>query len=154
MVGKYRGYNPAVNPNIPVEFSTASFRIGHPLIVDNYPMRDRSYKIYTTFPLSEVFFNPGFMTSGRISDVFRGLSRNHIKEKSEEIVNSVRNLLVLDPGNREIKLDLFSLNLQRARDHGLGSYNTVRQAFGLPRVQTFEQIVKDTFRASKLRFVY
>ena len=59
------------------------------------------------------------------------------------MVNSVRNLLVLDPQNRELKLDLYSLNIQRARDHGLGSYNNVRVAVGLPRLINFGQIISD-----------
>ena len=43
VVGRYGGYNPNVNPNIPVEFSTGTFRIGHSLLVENYPMVDRFY---------------------------------------------------------------------------------------------------------------
>ena len=34
IVGPYRGYRSNLNPNIPVEFSTAAFRIGHSLLVD------------------------------------------------------------------------------------------------------------------------
>ena len=33
-----------------------------------------------------------------------------------------------------------AVNMQRARDHGLPDYNTIRAAFGLPRLSGFEQL--------------
>ena len=39
------------------------------------------------------------------------------------MIDELRNLLIDDPGFREVKLDLFSLNIQRSRDHGLPTYN-------------------------------
>lgn len=73
-----------------------------------------------------------------------------------QLVDDVRNLLVLDPNNREVKLDLFSLNIQRGRDHGLPSYNAARVAFGLPKISTFEELLKaeEIALAKKLKAVY
>lgn len=70
-----------------------------------------------------------------------------MKEKSPGMVDELRNLLVLDPTQREIKLDLFSLNLQRGRDHGLPSYNQAREAYGLRKVSTFEELIQDAEKA-------
>ncbi|KAK3607885.1 hypothetical protein CHS0354_036707 [Potamilus streckersoni] len=36
--------------------------------------------------------------------------------------------------------DLVAINIQRARDHGLPDYNTVREAYGLPRRHAWEEI--------------
>jgi hypothetical protein len=64
--------------------------------------------------------------------------------------------LVLDPSHREVKLDLFSLNIQRGRDHGLPTYNAARAAFGFPKINTFEEILPsgNVSLAKKLKNVY
>ncbi len=36
--------------------------------------------------------------------------------------------------------DLMALNIQRGRDHGLPDYNTVREAYGLDRIEKFTDI--------------
>ena len=46
------------------------------------------------------------------------------------MIDDMRN--VLFPVGRTDGLDLASMNIQRGRDHGLPSYNKVRQYFGLP----------------------
>ena len=39
--------------------------------------------------------------------------------------------------------DLFAINTDRNRDHGAADYNSLRVAFGLNRLSTFEQIFDD-----------
>ena len=36
--------------------------------------------------------------------------------------------------------DLMAINMQRARDHGLPDFNTARAAYGLPRLNSFEEL--------------
>ena len=35
---------------------------------------------------------------------------------------------------------MIAINIQRARDHGLPDYNSVREAFGLPRMTSWDDI--------------
>ena len=49
---------------------------------------------------------------------------------------------------------MFSLNIQRSRDHGLPSYNEAREAYGLRKHQSFNEIVRDQQKAEILRNVY
>ena len=37
-----------------------------------------------------------------------------------------------------------ALNIQRGRDHGVSDYNTVRAAYGLPRIRSFDEINNST----------
>ncbi len=60
-----------------------------------------------------------------------GLARTGAKERSLELVKDLRNFLFFPP-NAEVKLDLFSFNVQRGRDHGICSVKDARQKMGLP----------------------
>jgi hypothetical protein len=46
------------------------------------------------------------------------------------------------------------LNIQRGRDHGLADYNTVRAAYGLPKVTSFSQITADKTVQDSLAATY
>jgi peroxidase len=75
------------------------------------------------------------------------------QEIDTHIVDGVRNFLFGEPlaGAGE---DLASLNIQRGRDHGLPDYNTIRVAFGLPALTSFNQITSDPQTQAALRAVY
>src|SRR5262249_1447595 len=69
-----------------------------------------------------------------------------------KVVDSVRNFLFGPPGAGG--LDLASLNIQRGRDNGLADYNTIRAAYGLPRVTDFSQITANLDLQAKLTALY
>lgn len=51
-------------------------------------------------------------------------------------------------------MDLFALNLQRARDHGICSLQQARQQLGLSTTLTFSDIFGNLDKANKLRTAY
>ncbi len=46
IIGPYTSYKSSINPNIPIEFSTAAFRIGHTLLTNRFNMMDTFGQIY------------------------------------------------------------------------------------------------------------
>jgi peroxidase len=149
----YRGYDPAVNPGIATEFSTAAFRFGHSQLGDDVEfLDDNGQPVAPDVALSEAFFNPPLLTANGIDPILKYLASDPSSELDGTIVNSVRNFLFGPPGSGG--LDLASLNIQRGRDHGLADYNTIRASYGLPRVTDFAQITSDAVVQDKLRSLY
>ena len=64
--------------------------------------------------------------------VRRYLATARSLEVDGQITEDLRTMLFVNPGNAA-GLDLAVFNIQRGREHGLPDYNTMREAYGLPR---------------------
>jgi hypothetical protein len=149
----YFGYNPNVNPGIATEFSTGAYRIGHTLVNDDVEFLDNDANpIRPTLALAQAFFNPQPLKESGPDPILKYLSTDNAQEVDTQIVGDLRNFLFGPPGAGGF--DLASLNIQRGRDHGLGDYNSVRAAYGLPRVTNFSQITSDPELQAKLFVLY
>src|SRR5438270_10189628 len=67
-------------------------------------------------------------------------------------VRDIRNLLFGPPGAGGT--DLIARDIQRGRDDGLTDYNSMRTAYGLPRVTSFAQITSNVQVQQKLQQLY
>lgn len=63
IVGNYNGYKPYVNPNIPTEFATAAFRVGHSLLVNQYSFINKKGDNYQNTQLNDLFLSPNYINS-------------------------------------------------------------------------------------------
>lgn len=149
----YRGYNPAVNPDIANEFSTAAFRLGHSLLGSDIEFLDNAgNEVHESVELRDAFFNPLMLQETGIDSIFKYLASDRAQELDTHVVDDVRNFLFGQPGQGG--LDLAALNIQRGRDHGLADYNATRVAYGLPAVRTFADITRDVNTQNALRAAY
>ena len=91
--------------------------------------------------LARAFFNPALVEERGISPILLGFASQPAQQVDSLVVDEVRNMLLRGPGGPVF--DLVALNIQRGRDHGIGDFNTVRQAFGLAPVDSFADITSD-----------
>jgi hypothetical protein len=158
MLGKdalkpYSGYKSNVNPGIATEFSTAAFRLGHSMLGDDIQfLGNNGLPVADEVSLAEAFFNPSIVSQNGIGSVLKYLTSDPSSEIDTKVVNSLRNFLFGPPGSGG--LDLVSLNIQRGRDHGLADYNSMRAAYGLPKVTSFAQITSNADLQQKLQSLY
>ena len=69
-------------------------------------------------------------------------------------IGDIRNLLFANGGLQDNGQDLIARDIERARDDGIGTYNQVRQAYGLKPVTSFAQITSDVTVQKELQQVY
>jgi hypothetical protein len=149
----YRGYQADVNPGVATEFSTGAFRVGHSMLGDDIEFLDNDgEEIRDAMGLRDSFFNPVVLSETDIDPLLKYLASDNAQEIDPIVVDDVRNFLFGEPGQGGF--DLASLNIQRGRDHGIADYNTVREAYGLERVTSFEQITSDPTVQAKLATTY
>lgn len=148
-LSKYTGYKSSVNPSIATEFSTAGYRLGHTMVSNEILVNFSG----ATIGLVDAFFNPAWVKANGISNAVASASKKAMQQIDNEIVDNLRDNLFGPPTAQQL-IDLASLNIQRGRDHGLPDYNTMREAYGLPKYTQFSQITSDVALQNKLSSTY
>lgn len=149
----YHGYDPTLNPGIENSFSTATFRYGHSEINSYIPRLDAKGKeiYFGNLSLADGYFNPSkVFFEGGIDPILRGYSVNIEQEIDPWMVDEIRNILF----GRIFAKDLCAIDVTRTRDHGLMSYNQLRQALNLKPLTSFDQITNDPELVSIIRGLY
>jgi hypothetical protein len=155
-LAEYRGFDRTVDPGISAEFSTAIFRLGHSQVS---PEIQRLLANGQTIEAGHLALRDAFGASpaelaanGGIDPILRGLADGISQQLDNQIVDDLRSLQLDVPVNGIT--DLASLNIQRGRDLGLPTYNELREALGLGRVETFADISSDPEVAARLELAY
>jgi hypothetical protein len=154
-ISRYRGYDDGINASIANEFSNAIFRYGHSALSATLKRLDAEGETIAEGDVSlrNGFFSPHRITEeGGIDPFLRGLASQVSQKVDNYIIDDVRNFLFGPPGSGGF--DLAALNIQRGRDHGLPSYNAVREAYGLAAATNFSDISSDPQKQAALASVY
>ena len=153
LLGKYSP-NPRklrFNPNVQVtpsnEFATAAYRFGHSLVSCELRRVDESYQQLSVIEFKDAFnaFARLLKDKKEIDYVIRGLTSHNSQNLDEKIADGLRDFLF----GPNVRLDLASNNIQRGRDHGLGSFNEIRKYLGLKEL-TSKEITSDSSLQTKL----
>ncbi|XP_070193543.1 salivary peroxidase/catechol oxidase-like [Littorina saxatilis] len=132
--GRKVAFDPDVDPSVSAEFVTAAFRYGHTLVSD-LMMTDQANELRELFSVSahnlESFpkIVRGLVSAGKFA------AETFDPNMADSLVDHLfENKETGHPG-----LDLAALNIQRGRDHGLPSFNELREFLGLCKFTKWRQ---------------
>lgn len=146
-------YDTGLNPSISNEFTAALFRFGHSMIPPAFQRVDKENRLLDPIGLAEAFFDPKWVKrSGDLDPLVRGLASQVSQRIDLKVVEGLRSFLFVK--TLPLGLDLAALNIQRGRDHGMPDYNSLREAYDLPRVKDFSEITKDIDVQTNLRDLF
>ncbi|MGZ4186017.1 MAG: peroxidase family protein [Solirubrobacteraceae bacterium] len=114
------------------------------------------------------FFNPALVPDVGLGPLLAGLGDEPGYKNDEQIDDALRSVLFEVPGADmsdpsacyddpatagcfQGVVDLGAIDIQRSRDHGMPTYNQLRQAVGLPRVTSFTQLTGESTDAFAAR---
>lgn len=132
-------YDENTDPSIINEFAGAAHRL-HSLVQSAFNFQTSDGQLIQQFKLRNIFNNPASLYR---EGNFDACIHSMINEPSQSVDNhfseEITNHLFQDT-NSSFGMDLVTVNIQRGRDHGLPGYNFFRQACGLTRLRSFEQL--------------
>ncbi|CAH2243362.1 jg21402 [Pararge aegeria aegeria] len=137
--GYVNDYNPEVDPTVLDEHATAAFRHFHTLIRGYLQLISENRHLAGIVRLSDWFNRPLLVElENAFDDLTRGLTYQP-QDYSDQFWDSEITQFLFRRNNT-FGGDLRATDIQRGRDHGLGSYVATRSACGLPVPTTFQEM--------------
>jgi peroxidase len=123
------------------------------LEVEN-PSPENPDEVAIAVPLNVMFSNPDLVEALGEGPIIQAIGAESQYKNDEQIDDALRSILMQIPVSDNPDCldgptqptcfdgvnDLGAIDIQRGRDHGIGTYNQLRQAYGLPAVTSFTQI--------------
>lgn len=136
-------YKTGEDASVTNSFAAAAFRFGHSTLTQTVNLANAAGTVTGSMNLGSITSTPNTLTNNPalMDQLLSGASRQLSEEVDLKFVNAIRNVMFGPPGAGGT--DLAAVDIQRGRDHGMPDYNTLRDAYGLPKVTQWSQITSN-----------
>ena len=143
-VGYYFGYDGTYDATISNEFTTAALRFGHAMVKDNLSrLMPNWQKAGDSLRMKETLWHPFTLyKSDQMEQLMRGLVNDSSLLGTTSFSQDMHHFLFAKHGTGKFGKDLFAINIERGRDHGLRPYNDYREYCGLRRAKSFYELLE------------
>ena len=150
----YTTYNSNISPQINIEFADLVSRALLSALPNLLKLLSPDLTPAGTVRLAESMYASNLINTNNniLVALLNGLARQPAETVDVKFVDSVRNLF--STGVNSAWTDAAAMALQRGRDHGITSYNTLRVTYGLARKATFEEFSSNAEIVARLRATY
>ncbi|CAH1764807.1 16_t:CDS:10, partial [Entrophospora sp. SA101] len=131
----YQKYDPNLTPGIDVFFATITFRYGHSELSDFFQIQDEYGDAVVELSLENIM-KLGFLENFGVASLLRSISLQRQEDVDIYYSDATRNVKSSEPNI----YDIIAFDALRARDRGIALYNDVRQAYGLKKKDSWENI--------------
>lgn len=144
-------YRPDVNPSTINSFVAAAFRVFHSTIEGQIYAVDNGQCPYKSVNISDWMSRPGIiLEETNYDDFLRGLTSKPMNNIDRFVTDQITQMLF--HGNQEFGEDLISFDIQRGRDHGIPTYNSMRVLCGGHNATCFDDLIDDL--GEKVSFLF
>lgn len=114
--------------------SSCAYRVGHTMVGGSL-LRDYGNGTTERLAIEDAFFAPLQLEAYGLDPYLRGMATNTAEEVDPFLTPALRNRLFSG------QFDLMALNIERARDHGIPDFNTIRKSVGYERLDSFDDFL-------------
>ncbi|XP_054152513.1 peroxidase-like [Oppia nitens] len=119
--GEYSEYNPVVSPDVINEVQAGALRFSHSNINSVFPIIDKNPLKSSSITLRYEFRQAIQLWEGKTNGILKGLCEDRQELTDLNFVADVREFNLISQCAPKI-VDLFSIDILRARDHGIPAY--------------------------------
>ncbi|XP_077495577.1 salivary peroxidase/catechol oxidase-like [Amblyomma americanum] len=150
----YTGYKPRVDPTMTNEFAVAAFRFGHSNIDGRFNLVGPRGNQWGALELKDTYFQPfEFYTRGVHDSAVRGFIQQPMQATDRFGDPAATNFLFRVPG-RPFGNDLFAVDIQRGRDHGIRPYVDYVRHCGNFNVTSFADLYRHNLMPKRIAVLY
>lgn len=157
---KLNTYDPLVDPRIANEYSASAGRFGHSMVRTDYSRVNSEYKSagMKSFLLRNSYFRANDLydrEEGGLESIVRGMLKDPLMKVDTWFSSELTQHLFETKNSKSqpFHFDLVAININRGRDHGIGSYTKFREFCNLEPVRSWNDMkrfidndVVDTYR--------